>query len=540
MKRDPKTEICKVEEGPTGILRLTRPGGSPETYLPNCDMDAAIELLKEFQELKDVATATSLKDNYHCEGFDWYPAMVSQLFWYVFLPWVKYAPLAADAIQGRKTFVFEGLGNFRGLMLTLDLASGRLPRRSWKLYLFEWLWKLNNELLVRRKKCDVVFFRFAAKDFRSKDILQALDDLGINYIPAVPSHGIWTAAANILRRGPDYFFAQPPPVWHGNRFGHSYDLTGFSVEKSVLFSAAVALVERTLTSCVADMRLHRRWLRQFGARVFYGFDDVNTYIFPLLYAARSLGLFTLGHQHGAYAKRHAGYTMPGLPDRSFVWFDRVLVWGSYWRDKMVREAPVHPPEIWAVGANKLKHAYTPSRGQTPSAAPSNILIPYEFLADTATIGKFIQRFVDSGYTVWFRPRPDEPANNQLDAYVLPEETREKLRLAQGPLNNELLSKIDIVAGTTSTMLYELLAAGKIVWYLDTSCSLLYDLVDEHLAHRIRLEDIQPPEHMQGALTSATRPPANVFFKTGTLEATLKANLPFTTLISNKHCGRIKL
>ena len=94
--------------------------------------------------MKDVATSSSLKDNYHCEGFDWYPAMVSQLFWYVFLPWVKYAPLAADAIQGRKTFVFEGLGNFRGLMLTLDLASGRLPLRSWKLYLFEWLWKLNN------------------------------------------------------------------------------------------------------------------------------------------------------------------------------------------------------------------------------------------------------------------------------------------------------------------------------------------------------------------------------------------------------------
>ena len=524
MKHDPKTEICKVEEGPTGILRLTRPDGSPETYLPNCDMDAAIELLKEFQELKDLTTGTSLKDNYHCEGFDWYPTMVSQLFWYVFLPWVKYAPLAADAFQGRKTFVFEGLGNFRGLMLTLDLASGQGPRVSWKLHIHEWLWKLSNELLVRRKKRDVVFFRFAAKDFRSKAILQALDSLGINYIPAVPSHGIWTAAANILRRGPDYFFAQPPPVWHGNRFGHSYDLTGFSVEKSVLFSAAVALVERTLTSCVADMRLHRRWLRQFGARVFYGFDDVNTYIFPLLYAARSLGLFTLGHQHGAYAKRHAGYTMPGLPDRSSVWFDRVLVWGSYWRDKMIREAPVHPPEIWAVGSNKLKHAYTPSRGQASSAAPSNILIPYEFLADTATIGKFIQRFVDSGYTVWFRPRPDEPVNTQLDAYVLPEETRGKLRLAQGPLNDELLSKIDIVAGTMTTMIYELLPAGKIVWYLDTPYRHLQDLVEEGLAHRIRIEDIQAPGQMLAEMTIPTAPSARDFFGTETLEETLRKHV----------------
>ena len=483
-------------------------------------MDAAIELLKEFQELKDVATGTSLKDNYHCEGFDWYPAMVSQLFWYVFLPWVKYAPLAADAIQGRKTFVFEGLGNFRGLMLTLDLASGQGPRVSWKLHIHEWLWKLSNELLVRHKKRDVVFFRFAAKDFRSKDILQALDNLGINYIPAVPSHGIWTAAANILRRGPDYFFAQPPPVWHGNRFGHSYDLTGFSVEKSALFSAAVALVERTLTSCVADMRLHQRWLRQFGARVFYGFDDVNTYIFPLLYAARSLGLFTLGHQHGAYAKRHAGYTMPGLPDRSFVWFDRVLVWGSYWRDKMIREAPVHPPEIWAVGANKLKHAYTPSRGQAPSAAPSNILLPYEFLADTAAVGEFIRKFVECGYTVWFRPRPDESVGAQLDAYLLPKEIRRKIQLSQGPLEDDLLAKIDIVAGTMTTMIYELLPAGKIVWYLDTPYRHLLDLVEEGLAHRIRLEDIKPPGSMLPDTVLLRCPPREELFRSELLDETL--------------------
>ena len=534
MKHDPTTEICKVEEGPTGILRLTRSDGSPETYLPNCDMDAAIELLKEFQELKDVATATSLKDNYHCEGFDWYPTMVSQLFWYVFFPWVKYHLLVSEAIQGRKRFVCEGPGNFRCLMLTLDLASGRLPRRSWKHSLFEWLWKLSNELLVRRRKCDVVFFRFAAKDFRSKDILQALDDLGINYIPAVPSHGIWTAAANILRRGPDYFFAQPPPVWHGNHFGYSYDLSGFPNDKRTLFTAAIQLVERTITTCVVDMHLHRRWLHKCGARVFYGFDDVNTNIFPLLYAARSLGLFTLGHQHGAYVKRHAGYTMPGLPDRSFVWFDRVLVWGAYWRDKMIRQAPVHPPEIWTIAANKLKLPYTPSREQASNAAPSSILIPYEFLADTAAVGEFIRKFVEFGYTVWFRPRPDEPVNTQLDAYLLPEEARGKLRLAQGPLNDELLSKIDIVAGTMTTLVYELLPAGKIIWYLDTPYRHLQDLVEEGLAHRIRLKDIQPPGHMPPEMTTLTVASAKSFFGTETLKGTLRKHLSGALV---KYAGR---
>lgn len=516
--------IIRVEEGPTGILRLKAPNTPEETYQPNCDMDAAIELLKEFQSIKDASDGALLKDNYHCEGFNWYPAMVSQLFWYVFLPWVKYHPLTAEFIQGQKRFVFNGPGNFRGLILTLDLANGRRTRVSWKLHLHEWMWKLSNELLVRRKKCDTVFFRFAAKDFRSREILESLDSLGVSYIPAVPSHSIWKTVANIIRGGSDYYYAQPPPTWHGNRFCHRYDLAGIPGDKRVLFEAAINLVECTLTACVADMRLHRRWLRCCGAQVFYGFDDVNTYLFPLLYAARSLGLFTLGHQHGAYVKRHAGYTLPGLPERSFVWFDRVLVWGSYWREKMIREAPAHPSEIWAVGSNKLKHAYTPQRGQLPTAAPSNILIPYEFLADTAAIGRYIEKFVECGYTVWFRPRPDDPVNAQIDTYLLPEQIRKKLRLAQGPLNDELLSKIDIVAGTMTTMIYELLPAGKIVWYLDTPYHHLLDLVEEGFAHRIQLEDIKPPQSLPPHLTRRTSFSDTSLFGHDELEKVLEDNL----------------
>lgn len=514
----------RVQEGPTGILQLECDGGEGETYLPNCDMDAAIDLLKEFQELRDSSTGISLKDNYHCDGFDWYPAMVSQLFWYVFFPWIKYYPLAVDAIKRCKNFVFESRGNFRGLLQTLDLASARKVRVSWKLHLHEWVWKLNNELLVWRKKCDVVFFRFASKDFRSKEILQGLDALGINYIPAVPSHSIWKALANIIRCGPDYFFAQPPPTWHGNRFNRCYNLAGLSAEKSALFAAAIKLVERTLTSCVADMRLHGRWLGKCGAQVFYGFDDVNTYLFPLLYAARSLGLFTLGHQHGAYVKRHAGYTMPGLSDRSFQWFDRVMVWGPYWQSKMRRDAPVHPPEIWVVGSNKLKLNYTCSPENTPRCSPSNILIPYEFLADTAAIGRFIQRFVECGYTVWFRPRPDEPLDSQLHAYLLPHSVIAKLKVAKDSLDKDFLSKIDIVAGSMTTMIYELLPTGKIFWYLDTPYRHLQDLVDENFAHTIRLGDIKPASEMPAEMMIPTLVSERYLFGSENLEETLKKNL----------------
>jgi hypothetical protein len=95
---------------------------------------------------------------------------------------------------------------------------------------------------------------------------------------------------------------------------------------------------------------------------------------------------------------------------------------------------------------------------------------------------------------------------------------------QGPLNGELLSKIDIVAGTMTTLVYELLPAGKIIWYLDTPYRHLQDLVEEGLAHRIRLEDIQPLGHMPTDLTTPTVASAEGFFGSETVEETLRKYL----------------
>ena len=88
--------------------------GKSATFVPDYDMDKARALLLEFQELRD-DRGVSLKDNYRQEGFNWYPTMVSYLFWYLFFPCIKYAPLVADWMDGRTVFSWKNDGQFRTL-----------------------------------------------------------------------------------------------------------------------------------------------------------------------------------------------------------------------------------------------------------------------------------------------------------------------------------------------------------------------------------------------------------------------------------------
>jgi hypothetical protein len=52
-----------------------------------------------------------------------------------------------------------------------------------------------------------------------------------------------------------------------------------------------------------------------------------------------------------------------------------------------------------------------------------------------------------------------------------------------------MQRIDIVAGTMTTLVYELLPFEKIVWVFETEYRHLEDLVEDGLAHKVRLEDL---------------------------------------------------
>ncbi len=512
----PPAVLIRVREGNTGILELSEESES-RRFIPNCDEDSARALLLEFQELRDTS-GVPLKSNYRAEGFNWYPTMVSFLYWYVFWPFVKYEPLVRDWAGGRARFVWEGDGSFRKL---IEIFVAEEPKRSLKTRLHYLLMKWSNRAALRRCKADLLFFRFARRDFRTTEIRKALDTLGVCYLEVIPVPSIRELLSSLLRGGRDYHFSQPPPMNRGNRFGHTYALDHLDPLRRKLFAAAIRAVETSVTSCIIEYGDHERALRQCSASTFYGLDDVNGYVFPILYACRKRGMRTIGHQHGAYVKRHAAYRMEGIEAKDFVWFDHVIVWGEYWREKMIHDSTAYPPDFFIVGSNKFTSI--PSVGDTSQRPPTTVLVPYEFLANTAKVGTYIERFVELGYRVLFKPRPDEDTTEQLDAYGLSADCRQQLRIA-AKLDAETMQEIDIVAGTMTTLIYEMLPHNKIVWVLETEFRHLFDLVEDGMAHLIRLDDLRPPEQMPPDKLTRTCIPSERLFGVDSLTDTLRKHV----------------
>ena len=72
------------------------------------------------------------------------------------------------------------------------------------------------------------------------------------------------------------------------------DLGCYGINAARLFTAAIRVVETSITSFIAEYHDHLRALNRCPAKTFYGLDDINGYIFPVLYACRTLGMRTTG------------------------------------------------------------------------------------------------------------------------------------------------------------------------------------------------------------------------------------------------------
>lgn len=497
----------KAREGNTGILFLTDADGKEERYIPDYDLDKARELLLELQEFKD-ADGKCLKDNYWAEGFNWYPAMVSYLYWHVFFQYVKYKPLLHDLLDNKIECWHENKVNFRNI--TTFIKKG-IVKSSFKTRLFFFLVEVNNWIVIRKYQADLMFFRFSLDDFRSKEIGKTLEELGVQYLQVLPPDRIASLIRNIFKVKPYYFFGGS---YSNNIFRKSYNLDQYDKYKQVLFGKAIKYVEMSASAYIREYKKHLRLLRGTSFKTFYGLDDCNGYIFPILYACRQNGIRTVAHQHGAYVKRHAGYIMEGITKEQYRWFDKVIVWGEYWKDHLLKISKVYSPEIIVIGSNKLSWKY--ENNNNDDTKPQNILIPYEFLTNTYKVGLYIQKFIDMGFNVFFKPRSDERLEDQLEAYCLPKEYLQKIKILH-TLDSKVMKGIDIIAGTMTTLIYELLPFQKIVWILDTEYKHLEDLIEDGFAHKVKYDDLHS---LDARFFTKTLADKNFFFDPVSLEETL--------------------
>ena len=130
------------------------------------------------------------------------------------------------------------------------------------------------------------------------------------------------------------------------------------------------------------------------------------------------------------------------------------------------------------------------------------------------------KLVDLGYAVYFKAGDDEELEAQLEAYCLAPAYLDKIKITRR-IDSSVMEDIDMVAGTMTTLVYELLPYGKTTWVLETEYRHLEDLVEGGFAHKIRYEELG---NLDERCFSPARLDGSYFFSPEPLAATLQKHV----------------
>lgn len=473
-----------ISEGPTGILELRSLFGR-RRFIPDCDLDKALALLYAFHDLRGGPKGT-LKDNYHAEGFNWFPGVISHLYWRCFYRYVQYEPLITDIVRRRMWPIFKNrvhLGKIERMLHPQKPNSEGLRIYGREL-------PAHNERIARSVSPDVLFYCTSPDNFRTREIIETLRAKGLSvcYLLSASKSLLAKAEAGSLEL-PAYFLHRN--LRRFNRFGYQYDLSAFDKPMQTFLARIIAEMEVMLSERIDEFGSHLPNMAAMKPRLIMGTDDVNE-IHPLLYAAKQHGILSMGWQVGHYGLRQAAFSLERLRREEYQWFDRLVVWGEYWKQMLQRYSGVYPEEMFVIGCNK--HSYDYQRLPSPDFDSKNVLVPYEYFANTAACGQYVKKLLDLGYRVFFKVRPDERIEAQVQSYCLGEHAR-RLTIVER-ITDEFMGCINIVAGSMSTFLFDMLPYGKETWIFDTEFRLLDEFHKDGYARLVTLDDLDamtPPE-----------------------------------------------
>jgi hypothetical protein len=467
-------KIYSVEEGATGVLYLTDSDGNIEVFQPNCDLDKTQKYLYQYHECL-TSNNIKIKNSFTGKRVDWYPSTISMLYWQFFYQYVKYESLIE--MWKREEVYFKDIapGRFRNLIQQLELKTIKYNYFNNMIRsVVSSLVMIRNNLLVKFGKEIVLLLGQSLDDFRTTEIYNNLN-LNFSVVRLVPLKDL--KISDILFNSSLCAL----PLQHSSVGVENLFDIKLKTDTPWVFRNALNYTNKIISQHLSSYNLLRKYFSNKEYKLLVGLDDCN-YVYPALYAAQENKIKCFGIQHGAYVQRHEAYVMNCIGYHQ--WYDYLLVWGDYWKKVFLENNKIFPENNVLISTNKHNYQYEilAKNNQIKS-----ILIPYEFLADTILIGRFIEEFYAKGFKIYFKPRSDESIDDQIEAYRV-KDAENKINIVKD-ITPEIMSNIDIIAGTMTTLLYDLLPYNKPIWILKTPFRLQEDMVDNGLARMINWNDL---------------------------------------------------
>jgi len=237
----------------------------------------------------------------------------------------------------------------------------------------------------------------------------------------------------------------------------------------------------------SQFRIHflLRFLKYTAIKVLIAPADTRNYC-ELVAACNLNNIQTHGFQSGNISKYNVGLLRSYHSEGRIIKPMRMHTESGYWRSELIRLGTYFDKHEIEVGGN-LKEDYSPTNSTQSRKRGEDliILIPYEIAAPKEEILEYIKKFLSfPNVRVVFKMRADRDLSSQAQEYGL-----------QGFSQNLILTSdlveidhFDIVVGTYSTFLYEMIGRLKPVGVLKTSLDYGEGLVINQLAETIDIND----------------------------------------------------
>ena len=204
------------------------------------------------------------------------------------------------------------------------------------------------------------------------------------------------------------------------------------------------------------IKLLSLFLRFTNIKILLSIDDVRHYN-DLILACKINNIETYAFQHGHYTKYHVGWLSCTIKNYKIITPDKLIVWSDYWKNELIRLGTYFDKAQIIVGGYKdIIDVNIKNRRKTSQV---NILIPYETEAPKDEILANIEEILKyKNINIFFKLRPDIDKKIQLQEYKINDDFHERLFIIEDI--KIIINKIDIVAGTYSTFLYDMIKYDK--------------------------------------------------------------------------------
>ena len=227
----------------------------------------------------------------------------------------------------------------------------------------------------------------------------------------------------------------------------------------------------------------KKLLKKLDPKILFAIDDARSYN-ELILASSLLGIVSYSIQHGHFTKYHVGWIKEEgvegkIPSPSYI-----LVWSDFWKKELIRLKSIFDSDQIIVAG--VKDVFSHREMPTSKEGSISVMIPYETVCPKAEVSLYIRKILEcNDVKIIFKLRPDIKESLQLEEYGL---ENEKSSNFEAKLSLDYDDTVDVVAGTYSTFLYDMIAADKPVVILNTSTDYGEGLIVHKLAEKLELDE----------------------------------------------------